>query len=956
MTLVDVYYKYQKEYSEKYGNKTIVLMEVGSFYEMYATKEDSSYIKNVCDLLNILLTRKNKNIPVSPKNPYMGGIVSTSIDKYMRVLLEHNYTVVLVEQLNPNPPCKRAVTRICSPSTTISYLAEPARLNCLVIDGTKHIGMVSIDISTGTSYYHEVILPKNQYNSSWIIQEFVRFWSSLPCKEFLWYTVNELSDDGDLQSKSNTSHNMTSDKEMWLNATKWDKEPELLEHMSINQQNTILSKYYPDTKMLTPIEYLDMETSPLSVLAYIKAMQFEYEHDKLVTQYMAKPVKYDLSNTMNLAHHTISRLHLQSKEEISLLTIINKTKTALGKRLLEERLLHPSIDVDEINQRYDNIENMSDVSKDLQIHLEQIPDLIRCKRKMLLEKFHPYEFISLWYSFSAIDNIVDILNKSNAKYLLPSEEDCKDFNNWRKEIKSKVYIEKIDNTSIDNINNNFFKSNVNKDLDELELKMKKIKSYLEKVVLEFSNQLDPNKMSVRLDHNEKDGHRISITKVRWKRLQQVWKDITVDDITIKLDDIFADTRHSDVRLTGKWIDTMSRKYGYLIDDYKRLVKDCYLEFIREVGSYKKMDVWIDFIAEVDFVQSAIQIAETYKYTKPILIKKDYSYFDVKDIRHPITETLFTDTEFVTNDISLGESGIVITGMNGVGKSVLLKSMGTVIVMAQAGLYVPCSGLTFSPYKEILTRIGNADDLLRGHSTFVCEMLELYTILNRANKNTLILADELCSGSEQMSAQAIVVQTILSLLEKKSSFCITTHWHGLHELPDIKEKINKNLSFKYLTIQQIGDKIIYERKLKDGVSISLYGIEVAKSILHDSEFIQNAFKIRSTLMNEKTGKSHYNSQVIMEKCQICNSTNNLETHHIHSQALAKDNYINEFVHKNHKSNLVVLCGKHHHDVHSGGLVINGWKHTTDGVILDYSFNQKMPDTVVKKVEKSIMIRI
>ena len=362
MTLVDVYYKYQKEYSEKYGNKTIVLMEVGSFYEMYATKEDSSYIKNVCDLLNILLTRKNKNIPVSPKNPYMGGIVSTSIDKYMRVLLEHNYTVVLVEQLNPNPPCKRAVTRICSPSTTISYLAEPARLNCLVVDGTKHIGMVSIDISTGTSYYHEVILPKNQYNSSWIIQEFVRFWSSLPCKEFLWYTVNELSDD----SGSNSSRNTTSDKEMWMNATKWDKEPELLEHMSINQQNTILSKYYPDTKMLTPIEYLDMETSPLSVLAYIKAMQFEYEHDKLVTQYMAKPVKYDLSNTMNLAHHTISRLHLQSKEETSLLTIINKTKTALGKRLLEERLLHPSIDVDEINQRYDNIENMSDVSKDLQ--------------------------------------------------------------------------------------------------------------------------------------------------------------------------------------------------------------------------------------------------------------------------------------------------------------------------------------------------------------------------------------------------------------------------------------------------------------------------------------------------------------------------------------------------------------------------------------------------------------
>ena len=115
------------------------------------------------------------------------------------------------------------------------------------------------------------------------------------------------------------------------------------------------------------------------------------------------------------------------------------------------------------------------------------------------------------YSFSAIDNIVEILNKSNAKYLLPSEETVKT-DHWRKEIKSKVYIEKIDNTSIDNINNNFL-SNVNKDLDELELKMKKL-NHIWKSCIGIPNQLDPNKMSVRLDHNDKDGHRISITKVR----------------------------------------------------------------------------------------------------------------------------------------------------------------------------------------------------------------------------------------------------------------------------------------------------------------------------------------------------------------------------------------------------------------------------------------------------------
>ena len=269
-------------------------------------------------------------------------------------------------------------------------------------------------------------------------------------------------------------------------------------------------------------------------------------------------------------------------------------------------------------------------------------------------------------------------------------------------------------------------------------------------------------------------------------------------------------------------------------------------------------------------------------------------------------------------------------------------------MAQCGFYVPANEMIISPYHHLLTRIGNGDNILKGHSTFVCEMLELKDILERANQNTFVIADELCAGSETVSAKAILASSIMTLVQRKSSFMITTHIHGLEKLNEIKSIDTKNLIFGHISVDTLpcGD-IRYTRKFTPGVSSSLYGLEVCRHLIDDSTFIKQATTIRQQILGHNPDKiiqpnrSKYNNKVLIDTCQICGIKSkhegDLDVHHIKYQSSAdKCGYI-DHIHKNLKGNLVVLCKEHHRSVHGGKLKINGWEVSIrDGLVLDYNF--------------------
>ena len=290
--------------------------------------------------------------------------------------------------------------------------------------------------------------------------------------------------------------------------------------------------------------------------------------------------------------------------------------------------------------------------------------------------------------------------------------------------------------------------------------------------------------------------------------------------------------------------------------------------------------------------------------------------------------------YVTNDICLGKegkegkednqiNGILLYGTNAVGKTSLIRALGISIIMAQAGMFVPCSQFHFKPYKYLFTRIIGNDNIFKGLSTFAVEMSELRTILRLCDDNSLILGDELCSGTETMSAISIFVAGIQHLHSCRSSFIFATH---LHEIVDFEEITSLNtVALKHMEVvyDKENDMLVYDRKLRDGPGTNMYGLEVCKSLNLPLPFLDAAYNIRMKYSPENTSvfslkTSHYNSKKVMSLCEKCGKNPGKEVHHLQYQSNADSNGIitssESIFHKNNLANLMTLCETCHNKIH------------------------------------------
>lgn len=216
------------------------------------------------------------------------------------------------------------------------------------------------------------------------------------------------------------------------------------------------------------------------------------------------------------------------------------------------------------------------------------------------------------------------------------------------------------------------------------------------------------------------------------------------------------------------------------------------------------------------------------------------------------------------------------------------------------------------------------------------MLGLKRILQCAGPRTLVLSDELCRGTEHSSSVGLVSATILQLTKTNTKFFFTSHLHDMPKIQDIID-LEQKLKICHLSVDIKDNNIIYNRKLKEGSGSELYGLEVSKSLLECPELIEHAFKIRNKLLGNQTKikKSVYNKKKIMEKCEICSSTKQLETDHVIEQMTAdKKGFLNDSRHKNHLSNLCTLCHNCHLEKTLGKIKINGYIDSINGTFLDY----------------------
>ena len=235
---------------------------------------------------------------------------------------------------------------------------------------------------------------------------------------------------------------------------------------------------------------------------------------------------------------------------------------------------------------------------------------------------------------------------------------------------------------------------------------------------------------------------------------------------------------------------------------------------------------------------------------------------------------------------------------------------------------PVPKFSFYPYQYIFTRILGNDNLFKGLSTFAVEMSELRTILKLSNTNSLILGDELCSGTESDSARSIFVAGLEQLHEKNSSFIFATHFHEITHYEEIKALDKMQLKHMTVIYDRSSNKLIYDRKLKDGPGDNMYGLEVCKALDLPKDFLTRAHNIRmkynpetKNLLSMET--SHFNAKKIKGLCEICNKEIGAEVHHLqHQKDADNNNYINSF-HKNHIANLLTVCEACHNKVHKEG---------------------------------------
>jgi DNA mismatch repair protein MutS len=993
-SMYDEYFAYQKECKETYGNNAIVFMQVGKFYEAYQFNDYGYNIDELSDLLDFKCAKKTGPVDkISNVNLRFIGFPTPRVAKYLDILTNKGYTVVIYDEYDlPNDKKKgRKKTDVFTPGTYIAddnnktnyllvvYISEEKQLKQK--KNIYAVGYSLIDVATGYNMVGDIYGNENDENYG--LDELTNVLQLYcPVMTFVYYEnaadkdINKVIKYTDLNKYTHEFVSRSND----IYSTK-----------KINIENDIFKIKYQEKflenifKIKSPIEKLELNDKIFGRISYLILLKYIKEHHENLIQNMKYPILSSQDKHLILGNNASQQLNVidsnnletNKKKFESLFDVINKTATIMGKRYLRNNLINPysQNEKHKIVNRYNMIEHL--IKNEFYDHyydlLYEICDLEKLHRKIGTGTLHPFEFHLLNNSYSTINKILKTLMQDDVLNILTSSNTIDKITEFQNDYKQKFNFDEIAKYRLSDIENSFYKIDIHSDLDEIQNEIDLSRKIINKVAKKFSDLIDVNrcgKQMLTVEYNVKDGYYLSITKNRLETLKYEFKKIkeieiksqnktkfilTLDNLTIKSlekgkSKIFIDivSKYSD-NLIEKREKISELTKQYYIDDLRHY-HECYQEFMNDVEKT---------ISELDFLVSGAICAIKYKYTKPIIKNNDNvpSYIDCKNIRHPIVERINEDTEYIPHSLVLGNkdnsNGILIYGVNGSGKTIIMKAIGLSIILAQIGYFVPAEHFEYEPYLGLYARITGNDNFFKQQSSYGLEMTELDVILSRTKyncENLLVIGDEICRGTEWISGTSIVATAVHYLSTRKTSFIFASHLHKLVSLDCIKSL--NNVKCYHLEVEQDEnlDCLVWNRTLLPGPGPDSYGLTVAKYIIKDKEFIKFAENVKRELLNESveiipTRKSKYNKNLYMTMCEICGykkikiTDKDLETHHIKFQKdCSEDGFINDkpHVHKNHLSNLIVLCRQCHEKIHNRTIIINGVLETTNGSIYDYEF--------------------
>jgi len=989
MTLIDEYFELTKKYTKSHGSKTILLMQVGSFFECYAkVDKDGNYsgslIVEFSKINDMSIARKN--VCSGGSDVVMAGFGVLYLEKNIKKLLEHGYTVPVFVQDIQGKNTTRSLACIYSPgmyfnnndnyenltNNTLCIWVNYCKPNLIYKCSTINVALSLIDIITGKLICYEYSIP--YVDNPTIYDQLEKYISIYNPSETI--IICNYEDDNFIDKIINYT-NINSKKIYKINLNKnTDGE---FERFAINCekqnfQEEFIDKIYGSNSFSSKSEFRENQLINQS-LCFL--LNFVNKHNPLLIKNINYPIFENYNNNLILANHSLKQLNILSENNngklSSVLSFLNNCITSCGKREFNYKLLHPIIDITELNKNYEVIEKTlsSELYLKIRENLKSIKDIEKIERKAILKQINPKDFSNLFFDLSNIKNINSIFFDESKKYFFfvdyfksyysfDVKEICDSLIEY---IEERFDVNKCNNILIDKLNNyniedlNF----INKDYDrELNNKLKNCidsRQQIETLCSFFSNLIKDFEKSkktkngeetsfIKLNETSKNDITLTLTKRRALILQEiinkqiekekivkitylssftrVEETIILDLTTVNFKNYGSNNTNMSIEspLINKIINTIQNSKDILMSSIQTAYNKIINEFV--IFNDNKIQNLSKFISLIDICQCNAYNAKNYNYCKPKIHDKNNkkSFFEIEKIRHCLIEEINTKELYVSNDIKLGdkEDGLLLYGTNAVGKTSFIKSIGISIIMAQSGMFVPASKFIYYPYNYLFTRILGNDNLFKGLSTFAVEMSELRTILKYSNQNSIILGDELCSGTESTSALSIFVASLEKLSKVKSTFLFATHFHEILEYDEIKEINNLKISHMTVLFDKKLNTLIYDRKLKDGSGEAMYGLEVCKSLDLPEDFIENAYKIRNKYYKKNeiitTKKTKYNSKKLRGKCEICKINQGSEIHHLQFQKNADNNGIinNEFK-KNHKANLINICEECHTKIHN-----------------------------------------
>ncbi len=764
----------------------ILFYRLGDFYEMFF--EDAVTVSRE---LEITLT--GKSCGLEERAP-MCGVPYHAVDNYLNKLIEKGYKVAICEQVEDpklaKGMVKREVTRIVTPGTNLNIQSlEESRNNFLMSIAyfPGRIGVSVADISTGDYYLTEL------EDNSKLLDEISKYApSEIICNDA--FLVSGLSIE-DMRNRLRIAVNVQEAHYFDEDGTK-----------------KLLKKHFK----VAGLTGLGIEDFPVGILAAGALLKYLYETQMSSMSNITHIYPYLTSRFMLLDSATRRNLELaetlrEKQKRGSLLWVLDKTKTAMGARMLRSYIEQPLIDKQQIEERLDAVDELTKdaISRDeIREYLNPVYDLERLLGKISYQSANPRDLIAFRNSLAMMKPIKTVLEAFQGALLSQIREDIDPL----EELFTLIGAAIEEDPPILVREGGIIKDGFDKTIDSLRKAKTEGKNWL--AALEEEDRNRTGIKNLKIKYNKVFGYYFEVTNS--------FKNMVPDDYVRK------QTLANAERYTTPRLKELEDTILNAEDKLSTLEYDLFCK-IRDTigGEIERIQKTAKAVARLDVFASLSLVAERYHYVRPVINEKGLIH--IKDGRHPVVEQVMGNDMFVTNDTHLDNDKrliAVITGPNMAGKSTYMRQTALIVLMAQIGSFVPAKSAKIGLVDRIFTRVGASDDLASGQSTFMVEMNEVANILRNATKNSLLILDEIGRGTSTFDGLPIAWAVIEHISNRKLLGAKTLFATHYHELTELEGKIS-NVNNYCIAVKEKGDDIVFLRKIIQGGADKSYGIQVAK---------------------------------------------------------------------------------------------------------------------------------